>query len=161
MAYAYQPQQAWHSHPVRTTAPISLHVVAIFQYLGGLLLLGAAVLMALAVASIAPEWNIDAGNDVFTTRPQAVTTATYIVSGLFAAAGLIAIVLGRKVQRGRNWARIVLTLLNILSIAGGLWQGYTTSASYAAILLSIAFPLLFVILLNTRAARGWCRYRTY
>ncbi|MFG2045284.1 hypothetical protein [Dactylosporangium sp. NPDC048998] len=161
MAYAYQPQQAWHSYPVRTTAPISLHVVAIFQYLGGLLVLGTAALMALAVAHIAPEWNIHAGNDVFTTRPQAITIATYVVIGTVAAIGLIAVVLGRKVQRGRNWARIVLTVLNTLSIAGGVWQGYTAGAPYTATLMSIAFPLLFVILLNTRAARSWCHYRTY
>jgi hypothetical protein len=161
MAYAYQPQQAWHSNPVRTTAPISLHIVAIFQYLGGLLVLGAAALMALALANVAPRWNFSAGNDVFTTRPQVITTATYVVIGIVALIGLTAVVLGRKVQRGRNWARILLTLLNVLSIAGGVWQGYTTGAAYAATLMSIAFPLLFVVLLNTRAARNWCHYRTY
>jgi hypothetical protein len=161
MAYAYQPQQAWHSSPVRTTAPISLHIVAIFQYLGGLLVLGAAALMALALANVAPRWNFNAGNDVFTTRPQVSTTATYVVIGIVALIGLTAVVLGRKVQRGRNWARILLTLLNVLSIAGGVWQGYTTGAAYAATLMSIAFPLLFVVLLNTRAARNWCHYRTY
>jgi hypothetical protein len=49
----------------------------------------------------------------------------------------------------------------VLSIAGGVWQGYTTGAAYAATLMSIAFPLLFLVLLNTRAARNWCHYRTY
>ncbi|HTJ40078.1 MAG TPA: hypothetical protein VL738_43335 [Dactylosporangium sp.] len=161
MAYAYQPQQAWNSYPMRSTAPISLHIVAIFQYLMGLLVLGTAALMALALARIAPEWHVSAGSDVFTTRPGAITTATYAVIGMVAAVGLIAIVLGRKVQRGRNWARIVLTGLNGLSVAGGVWQGYTAGAPYGATLLSIAFPLLFVILLNTRAARNWCHYRTY
>ncbi|WP_432840817.1 hypothetical protein [Dactylosporangium sp. CA-092794] len=161
MAYAYQPQQAWQPYPVRTTAPISLHIVAIFQYLGGVLMLGVAALLALALADIAPRWDLHAGNDMFTTRPQAVTTATYVVVGTVALFGIIAIALGRKLQRGRNWARLLLTLLNTLSVAGGVWQGYTIGAPYAQTLLSIAFPLLFVILLNTRAARSWCRYRTY
>ncbi|WP_432989119.1 hypothetical protein [Dactylosporangium sp. CA-233914] len=161
MAYAYQPQQAWHPYPVRTTAPISLHVVAIFQYLGGLLLLGSAALLALALARVAPDWDYRVGNDVFTTRPEMITTATYAIIGTLALGGLVAMVLGRKLQRGRNWVRILLTLLNGLSVAGGVWQGYTTGAPYLATLMSVAFPLLFLILLNTRAARSWCRHRTY
>ncbi|MGI5238924.1 hypothetical protein [Dactylosporangium sp. CA-139066] len=161
MAYAYQPQQAWQPYPARSTAPVSLHVVAIFQYLMGLLTLGAAALMALALARVAPEWHMSLGAGTYTTRPGVITTATYVVIGIVASIGLIAIVLGRKVQRGRNWARIVLTGLNAFSVAGGVWQGYTTGAAYAATLTSIALPLLFVVLLNTRAARGWCRYGTY
>ncbi|WP_433086375.1 hypothetical protein ACQP1P_13070 [Dactylosporangium sp. CA-052675] len=161
MAYAYQPQQAWHPHPVRTTAPISLHIVAIFQYLGGVLMLGAAALLALAAARIAPAWDLRMGGDTFTTRPEALTVATYTVIGTAALMGLVAIVLGRKLQNGRNWVRVLLTLLNGLSVLGGVYQGYVTGAPYAATLMSVAFPLLFVILLNTRAARGWCRYRTY
>lgn len=159
MAYAYQPQQAWRPYPVRTTAPVSLHVVAIFQYLGGALLLGAAALMGLALFRLGPQWRLPAGAGAFTAND--VTVVAGIAAGTVALIGLIAIVLGRKVQRGRNWARIVLIGLNGLSIAGGVWQGYTTGAPYTATLMSIAFPLLFVILLNTRAARSWCRYGTY
>ncbi|MFI5909692.1 hypothetical protein [Dactylosporangium sp. NPDC051541] len=157
MAYAYQPQQAY--HPYRSTAPISLHVVAIFQYLGGVLLLGAAALMALAAARVGPAVELPTGNGMFTART--FTTAGYVVAGTVALFGLIALVLGRKLQNGRNWVRVLLTLLNGLSVAGGVYQGYITGAPYAATLVSVAFPLLFVILLNTRAARGWCHYRHY
>ncbi|GAA3289675.1 hypothetical protein Dvina_14280 [Dactylosporangium vinaceum] len=159
MAYAYQPQQAWNPYPVRSTAPISLHVVAMFQYLGGVLFLGAAALMALAAAKVGPSWQLPAGNEVFNART--VTTAAYVMAGTVALIGLIALILGRKLQNGRNWVRILLTLLNGLSIAGGVYQGYISGAPYATTLISVAFPLLFVILLNTRAARGWCHYRTY
>ncbi|MEU7868837.1 hypothetical protein [Dactylosporangium sp. NPDC049140] len=161
MAYAYQPQQAWHPYPVRTTAPISLHVVAIFQYLGGVLMLGAAALLALAAARVAPGWDLPAGYGGVTVRPGTLTVATYTVIGTIGLVGLIAIVLGRKLQNGRNWVRVLLTLLNGLSVLGGVYQGYVTGAAYAATLVSVAFPLLFVILLNTRAARGWCHHRTY
>jgi hypothetical protein len=162
MAYAYQPQQAWqHPYPVRSTAPVSLHIVAIFQYLGGIVTLGAAALMALAAARIVPKWEFSTGNDVFTTRPQDLTVVTYTVIGTVALVGLIAIVLGRKLQNGRNWVRVLLTLLNGLSVVGGVWQGYNTGEPYAVTLMTVAFPLLFVILLNTRAARGWCHYRNY
>jgi hypothetical protein len=161
MAYAYQPQQAWQPYPVRSTAPISLHIVAIFQYLGGVLMLGAAALLALAAARVTPKWDLPAGNSVYTTRPETLTLATYVVIGTIALFGLIALVLGRKLQNGRNWVRVLLTLLNGLSVAGGVYQGYTAGAPYATTLMSVAFPLLFVILLNTRAARNWCHYRTY
>jgi hypothetical protein len=160
MAYAYQPQQVW-QQPYRTTAPLSLHVVALFQYLGGVLTLALGALLALAVFRVVPELQLHSGVDTWTTRPHDITVATGIVCGTVMLVGLVAIVLGRKVQRGRNWARIVLTLLNALSVLGGVWQGYTTGAPYASTLLSIAFPLLFLILLNTRAARSWCRYGTY
>ena len=162
MAYAYQPQQAWQQpYPLRGTAPISLHVVAVFQYIGGLLTLALGALSALAVFRIMPELQLHTGADTWTTRPHDITIATGIVCGSIMLVGLIAIVLGRKVQRGRNWARVVLTLLNALSVLGGLWQGYTSGSAYASTLLSIAFPLLFLVLLNTRAARSWCRYGTY
>jgi len=42
-----------------------------------------------------------------------------------------------------------------------VWQGYTTGDMYTSTLTAIAFPLLFVFLLNTRAARSWCRSGTY
>jgi hypothetical protein len=164
MAYAYQPQQAGYfpqPYPMRTTAPVSLHIVAIFQYLGGLLVLAAGAFLALAAFRIAPELHYTTGASTFTTRPQDVTLVTGVICGTIMCVGLITIILGRKVQVGRNWARVLLTLLNGLSVAGGVWQGYSAGAPYAQTLISVAFPLLFVLLLNTRAARSWCRYGTY
>ncbi|GAA0736229.1 hypothetical protein Drose_18765 [Dactylosporangium roseum] len=152
MSYAWQQP-----FPARTTAPVSLHVVAIFQYLGGLVTLAIGGLFALAAFELVPELHYDTS----TGRYADVKPAAGVIFAVFAVVGLTAIVLGRKVQRGRDWARIVLTVLNLLSVAAGLWQGYTTGRAYGATLVSIALPLLFVVLLNTRAARSWCRHRTY
>jgi len=161
MSYAYPPQPVYRSYPVRTTAPVSLHVVAVFQYLGGLLALGLGALLALAAAGAAPRFEYRVGNSAFTDRPDAVTAAVVVVCGMFVLLGITAIVLGRKVQRGRNWARVVLTVLNSLSIAATVWQAYTLGRFDAQALAGIALPVLFVVLLNTSAARSWCRSRTY
>src|SRR4051812_7233258 len=108
MAYAYPPQPVYQPQPayaMRTTAPVSLHVVAIFQYLGGLLTLGAGALIALAVFGGMPRWQA-ALDSAYPDRTASsvVTPVAAVVIGIFAVVGLIAVVLGRKVQRGRNWA---------------------------------------------------------
>jgi hypothetical protein len=82
------------------------------------------------------------------------------MAGLIAIVGLIAIWLGRKVQRGRNWARVILIILNVLSLAGtaySMYQSRTVDVSLGGVII----PILCLILLNTRAARSWCHYRTY
>jgi hypothetical protein len=161
MSYVYQPQQTWQPYPSRTTAPVSLHLVAVFQYLGGLLLLAFAAMLALAAAGFLPQLELAIGDSTWTNRPADITMVVAVVCAVFGVIGLIAIVLGRKVQRGRNWARILLTALNVLSIAGAAFQGYAEGYLRASTVAAIAVPALFVILLNTRAARSWCHHHTY
>src|SRR6266508_3658659 len=108
MSYAYPSQQTWQPHPRRTTAPISLHAVAVFQYLAGLLTLAFGGMLALAAVDLFPRLEYVAGDSTFTNRPGDVTPVVAVICATFAFVGLAAIVLGRKVQRGRNWARIVL-----------------------------------------------------
>jgi hypothetical protein len=153
MAYAYPPQPAY---ATRTTAPVSLHVVAILQYLGGLAMLGVAAILGFTASEILAQWGDELG-----TPATATTPLVAVVVAVFAVIGLIAIVLGRKVQRGRNWARVLLIVLNVLSLVSVLWETYSTSRFTAATVVSVAVPVLFLILLNTRAARSWCRWRTY
>jgi hypothetical protein len=155
MSYVYGP------HPVRSTAPVSLHLVAVVQYLGGLLTLALAAMLGLAAADLFPRLEYAAGAATYTNRPADITVITAVIIGVLALVGLTAIVLGRKLQRGRNWARIVLTALNLLSAAGAIWQAYTLADWSAPTVTAIAIPVAFVLLLNTRAARAWCRSRTY
>jgi hypothetical protein len=141
---------------MRTTAPLSLHVVAIFQYLGGLAMLGVAALFAVAMSDVVAQWDVPLGN-----RAPDLTGLVAVGVAVFAVVGLVAIVLGRKVQRGRNWARVLLSVLNGLSLASVAWQVYSTGLLNASAIVSLALPALSLILLNTRAARSWCHYRTY
>ncbi|GAA3218286.1 hypothetical protein ACFO1B_28750 [Dactylosporangium siamense] len=157
MAYAYPPQPAY---AMRTTAPVSLHVVAIFQYLGGLVTLGIGALFGLAAFDVVPRWQ-SALDSASLGRSVDVTPIIVAIGAVFVVVGLIAIVLGRKVQRGRNWARVVLIILNTLSLVSVVWQVYQTSLLTMSTIVSAALPVLFLVLLNTRAARAWCRYGTY
>lgn len=161
MSYAYGSQPAWRPLPVRSSAPVSLHLVAIAQYLGGLLSLAMAAMLGLAAANLFPRLEYAVGASTYTNRPADVTPLVAVVCAVFTLVGLAAIVLGRKVQRGRNWARLVLTVLNVLSAAGAAWQAYQLSDWSAPAVTAIAVPVLFLVLLNTRAARAWCHHRTY
>jgi hypothetical protein len=159
MSYAYVPQPAW--RPARTTAPVSLHLVAVVQYLGGLLTLALATILGLAAANLFPRLEYTVGDSTWVSRPADVTPIVAVVVAVLALVGLTAIVLGRKVQRGRNWARIVLIVLHALSAAGAAWQAYTLADRSGPAVAAIATPVVFLVLLNTRAARSWCQRRTY
>jgi hypothetical protein len=161
MSYAYGPQPAWRPAAGRSTAPISLHLVAVAQYVGGVASLAMAAMLGLAAADLFPRLEYSTGASTWTNRPADITPLVAIVVGVFALVGLTAILLGRNVQRGRNWARLLLTGLNVLSAAGAAWQAYVRADWSAPAVAAIAVPALFVILLNTRAARAWCQHGTY
>lgn len=136
----------------RRTAPPGVHVIAVLQYLGGLAALAAGTLFGyLAVVSAR---DAQTENDFF--DPTTVAIAFGVMAAVLAASGLIAILLGRTVQRGRQWARVVvlmLSLLSAISIVGcvvlyqtGIWT-----------VIGVAYPALCAGLLNTPAARSWFR----
>jgi len=163
MSYGYGYQQApvyqpGYTYNYRRSAPASVHVVAVLQYLGGLLVLGMAAVMALVGSGRLTGRYFD---DIEVSGgPDAFKTALYVMAGMSAFIGLCAIVLGRKVQRGRNWARIILIVLCVLSVCGTLYQGLAVEGQ-PRLLTGLFVPVLYLILLNTRAARGWCKYGTY
>lgn len=134
----------------RRTAPPSVHVIAVLQYLGGV--------AALAAGALFGYLAVVAGRDVQTEDdffdPTTIAIAFGILAGVLALSGLIAILLGRKVQRGRQWARVVvlmLSLISAISIVGCivLYQAGVWTA------IGVAYPALCAGLLNTRAARSW------
>ena len=159
MSYGYQYGYAA-PYAQRRSAPASLHIVAIVQYLGGLFTWLVAALFALIAfgSTRIPELEQRLPNGV---NVNGAAVAIGLVAGFFFLVGLIAIVLGRKVQAGRNWARIVLTILNGLSVLGSLAQLVHSGGYQNGFLPGLLIPLLCLILLNTGAARSWCHYRTY
>lgn len=161
MSYTYGPQPAWRPAPMRASAPVSLHLVAFAQYLGGALMLALAAMLGLAAANLFPRLEVAVDNGTWTNRPADVTPLVAVVCAVIAVIGLTAILLGRKVQRGRNWARVVLIVLNLLAAASAVWQAYTLADWSAPMLAGIIVPVLFLVLLNTRAARAWCARRAY
>jgi hypothetical protein len=140
----------------RGSAPASIQTVAILQYIGGLITLAGAVLFALLAAKAVNLPDNPASRYVAADAETRLFVVGAVVLGISA---LIAILLGRKVQRGRNWARWVLILLSLLSLVSTVYQSYQLGNSryYGGLVI----PVLYLILLNTRAARSWCRYHTY
>jgi hypothetical protein len=123
------------------------------QYLGGTLALGfAGFATYLAVLGARQQPHPD--TDFIDPRVFAAMMA--IAAGVFGLGGLLAFVLGRKYQRGREWARVVLIVLNVVTVAGVLYQG-VSEPRYVSYLVTLAVPALYLVLLNTRAARDWCR----
>jgi hypothetical protein len=136
----------------RHTAPASVHVVALFQYLGGLATLAVAALAGLIAAKTTGNMPIDRIPD--TVRRGLAGGSLIIAIALFVIA-VLWLVIARKLQTGRGWARGTVLVLSALSIAGTLydfWLGRDPQ-----ILAGLALPLLYVLLLNTHAARSWFR----
>ena len=152
--YQYAP-----AYPVRRSAPVSVHVVAILQYIGGAAALVGAVLSVI-LGEVVRRRPIDPNVDVVSAEGMALFM--WIVAGFLAFCGIVAIVLGRKAQRGRQWARVVLIMLNVLSIFAVAYESVTdTFATGTRTLPSLIVPVLYLVLLNTRAARSWFRAHTY
>jgi hypothetical protein len=140
----------------RRTAPASVYVVAAFQYLGGLAMLGLAVAVGLIARAIAHGMPVDRVPDAVR---QGLVGGGLVIAAAFAVLGLLWLLVARKLQRGRPWARITVLTLSVLSIAGtvyDLWLGRRPG-----VLAGIVLPLLFIMLLSTRAARSWFRRGTW
>lgn len=159
MSYGYEYAGYAPQYQSRRSGPASVHIVAVVQYLGGLLALAAAAVVALVATGGSTRFTSQLDPYYHGSFVGRAATVFYIVAGLIAFVGLVAIWLGRKLQVGRNWARIVLTILNALSVAGSVYN--LLHGMRGGTVAGLAIPLLCLILLNTRAARSWCRYRTY
>jgi hypothetical protein len=134
-----------------------VHVIAILQYLSGFGALVAATIMGYFAYASSQE-TPHPSQDIIS--PEGAMRLFGLVAAVFAVVGLITIFLGRKLQRGRQWARVLVLMLNVLSIAGvvasiaigGAAQTWGTGLIY---------PVLCLVLLNTRAARSWFRWHTW
>jgi len=158
-AYAQPVYQYGNAYPVRRSAPASVHVVAILQYIGGVAAVAGAVVLAI-LGEMARRQPSRPNIDVMTA--EGVALLVWIIAGFFLVCGIIAIVLGRKLQRGRQWARVLLIVLNVLSILGIAYQSVTNAITAdTRSLASLIVPVLYLILLNTPAARSWFRAHTY
>jgi hypothetical protein len=153
MSYpAYYGQPAMVAGYHRATAPPSVHIVALLQYLGGLLTLLGAV--GVAVLTFAGRRAFDEHRiQIPAEVEQGLTGAGAIIAGALALVALLWLVIARKLQRGRQWARVTVLLLSLLSIAGTAYEVWRLGDQQ--LLPGLALPVLYLVLLNTRAARSW------
>jgi hypothetical protein len=158
---AYAPPPAYpapgYGYPARRSAPPSVHVIAILQYVGGVAaLLVAAFVGWTAVAVARGPYDL---HDEFASPNDAVVFFG-VVAGVVALVGLVTIVLGRKLQRGRQWARALVMILSVLSLASVAWS-VAVGGTGVSVGAGAVYPLLCLVLLNTPAARSWFRWRTW
>ncbi|MFG1609232.1 hypothetical protein [Actinoplanes sp. NPDC049265] len=150
MAYAY-PQ--YMPPAARRSAPVSVHFIAILYYLGGAIYL----LAAAAAGFLFATGHLDGRIQQLSQRDQqAATIAGVAVLGVL---GLITIWFGRRLQIGRNWARVLLNFLLFLTVAGIAYTTWRTQDP--TVLIALIQPAFYLILLNTRAARSWFKNHTW
>jgi hypothetical protein len=132
---------------------VGVHIVAVLQYLTGIVLVFAAVAIGIV--------TFNGGRIGDTELPEsvrgAVTGAGTAIAALCLVAGLIAIAIGRRLHRGRQWARVLVLVLSALSLAMNVYSLVTTGV--ADPLSGLVLPILYLVLLNTRPARDWFRHR--
>lgn len=167
--YGYQPVYApsfAYAHAARRSAPASVHVVAILQYLGGAVLLLGAGIVALVTYGVTRQYA--GGAAELEAVVGVVGGAGLAVAAVLGLAGLLTIMIGRKLQRGRQWARVLVLLVSATSLAWTLYATFFAAADGAVVaaerpdaLSGLVLPLLYLVLLNTPAARSWFRHRTY
>jgi hypothetical protein len=147
-----------HAYP-RRSAPVSVHLVALMQYLGGLVVLFAAGLLAffaLAGQRVPAQVN----GVPMPPELRGIENTLLGVAAVIGLVGLLAIVIGRKLQRGRQWARVLVLVLSALDLASALYAGFVQGTSPRGI-AAIVVPVLYLGLLNTPSARSWFRAHTY
>ncbi|GEM_PF-4599531 len=139
--------------PVRDSAPPSVHLVAILLYFGAAAQLLVAALVAAAVAGAVRR-------DQYLPT-EYLRTATIAIAAVFAFGGLVTVVVGRRLQRGRQWARVLVLVLSGVLLAWTLYNGLVGPGDRANALGGLVAPVLYLVLLNTRAARSWFTDRSY
>jgi hypothetical protein len=154
-AGGYPPGAAPPPPPPRRRAPLGVHIVAVLQYLTGLVLLLAAVAIGLVTFHQGRIGDTELPESV----RSAVTGAGVAIAAFCAVLGLLALLIGRRIHRGRQWARVLLIVLSGVSLGANVYSLFTTGL--ADPLSGLVLPSLYLVLLNTRPARDWFRYRPY
>jgi hypothetical protein len=116
----------------RASVPGAVQAAAILLYIGGAL----TVLFAL-------------------TGLTSASLGRLLWTGAYVLFGLLYLGLARAVQRGRRWARrVVLVLCGVGVVLAGI-RLFGSGASSAV--GTLAWPVVYAILLNTDTARSWFR----
>jgi len=154
----FQPQPTWPAqapYPVRRSAPASVHLLAFVLYLGMLLF----ALAAGSVGVLTATGHLRA--DQLASYPtDEVTVLGIVVASVLGVVALIYLLLGRALQRGRQWARVLILVFAVLALLGSVADVlFIGEITYTA--TAVVGPVLTIVLLNTRAARSWFRYGTY
>ncbi|HEV7897229.1 MAG TPA: hypothetical protein VGP31_05235 [Planosporangium sp.] len=148
--------EAHASAPVRRSAPPSVHVVAVLGYLAGLALVTAGV--GAWVVSLGGGRSLDVSR--FSQVVVDLRDMGLAAGAVIGFVGLLVMVLARKLQRGRQWVRVLVVALSAFAITVTLYDGLLGQGNANA-LFGLVFPVIFVVLLSLPPARSWFRRRDY
>ncbi|WP_353807501.1 DUF7144 family membrane protein [Agromyces sp. SYSU T00194] len=123
------------------TRPGGVTFVAILTWIGGFFdILGGALVLLFGAGQAAEGARVS-------------LTTIAIVSIIV---GVVAIAVAAGLLRGNSAARIIVTIVEVLSIAGSVWVIVVTPSAIAEY-FSIAFGLLIIALLFSRRANAFFR----
>ncbi|GIJ52019.1 hypothetical protein Val02_89050 [Virgisporangium aliadipatigenens] len=133
-------------------APAAVRIVAWLYYIAGLVL----IFGGFAAGVVGVGADDLAASLPFEVR-EAVQGYGIAIAALMVFSGFLAIGLGRRLRRGKRWARMFVLVLSVLSLAGTVVSVARTGQGEP--LSGVVLPVLNLILLNVPAARAW--YRRY
>jgi len=132
-------------------APAGVHIVAIMQYLTGLVLILAAGIIGVL--------KFNDGRIGDTEVPEsirgAVTGFGLPIAALALVAGFVVLSIGRRIHRGRRGARLLVIVLSALSLGINVYTLVTKGV--ADPLSGLVLPTIYLVLLNTPPVRAWFR----
>ena len=149
---SYAPAMPTYANQGRRSAPPSVLAIAILQYVGGSLALIGAALAGFAAVMVSQQ----ARTPYDVISPEGAARLFGVVAVAAAISGVVALLLGRMVHRGRQWARVLLFVLSGLNIAG-VGLSIASAQEVWPYSLGLVYPALCLVLLNTSAARLWFR----
>jgi hypothetical protein len=144
--------------------PVALTVVVLLQWIAALiglfggfvLALGALSFMDASVRGEVEQALTDGGiNDV---SAGAVGVGVFIAALMLIAIAIVRVIVAVSLARGRNWARILLTVLSALSLAGAV--GPMLSGKLVAGLVSVVVEVIILWLLWNSASSAYIKART-
>ena len=145
--YGYPPMA-----PPRRRTPAEVHVCAALLYATGAVTLAAGLVVG--IASVSTDALASVALPVVDARAAAGVGVA--IGVLMVVIGFATLVVARKVQRGRQWARVLVQVLSGLSLAATV--AALVGEGQPDALTGFVLPVLCLILLNLPAVRDWFRY---
>jgi len=144
--------------PVTLTLAVVLQwVAAVIAVIAGFDLIAAAIEMS--QAGIATQIEAALVNQgIIDISGQFVVVGVLVAGVLLIAIAFVRVMVAVYLARGRNWARIVVAILVLISLAGGvgyLFQGYLVQAA-----LAIGVDLLVLWLLFNSSSSAYIAARS-
>jgi hypothetical protein len=150
LGYADEPR------PGPRSAPPSVRVAALIGYLTGLTLVGIGVLAGMVTLGAGGSLAGDRSGLVYGYLREIGLAG----GAVRVFAGLVVLVLARKLRRGRRWTRLLVVALSALTVGATLYTGLVGPGDTDA-LFGLVLPVVYLVLLYLPSARSWFRDRTY